>query len=191
MKFVTAASAALLGTTVFAAPLMLMSGDSSLGALASGFPMFAPFLIGSSNPGTVKSGTPSDMVQTDTPSATYKIQDFTTRKYDGQHINTVSFKIVAFNAETLADCSSENFVMNQRYTCSNGRFSFTYVDYYDWVKPTELFIREETDDKGPIGGSINFITPPCRAGGSGPEDLTCQIPDSQHVQVGLFPAKSN
>ncbi|KAB2571464.1 major allergen alt a1 [Lasiodiplodia theobromae] len=168
MKFATAASAALLGTTVLAAPI----------------------IIGSSNPDTVESDT-VQIRNLDTPSATYKIKDFTTRKYDGQHINTVSFKIVAFNAETLADCSSEDFVMNQRYTCSNGRFSFTYVDYYDWVKPTTLSIREETGEQGPIGGDTSFTTPPCRAGGSGPKDLICQLPDSQNVQVELFPVASN
>ncbi|KAK0642402.1 hypothetical protein DIS24_g9084 [Lasiodiplodia hormozganensis] len=190
MKFATAASAALLGTTVFAAPLILGSSDTASAAILGSTVWGAPFLVGSSNPDTVNSGTPSDTVQTDTPSATYKIQDFTTRKYDGQHINTMSFKIVAFNAETLADCFSEDFVMNQRYTCSNGRFSFTYVDYYDWVKPTELSIREETGDQGPIGGSTNFTTPPCRAGGSGPKDVICQLPESQNVQVELSPVES-
>lgn len=119
MKFITTATATLLSATALAAPI----------------------IIGRNNSDTV------EINNSGTPSATYKIEDFTTRKYDGQHISTVSFKIVAFNAETLAECSSDNFVMDQRYTCSNDRFSFTYVDYYDWVKPSILSIREETGEQ--------------------------------------------
>ncbi|OJD30024.1 ankyrin repeat domain-containing protein 65 [Diplodia corticola] len=125
-------------------------------------------------------------VDSGTPSATYKIKDFTTRKYDGRNIDIVSFKIAAFNGETLSECSStndESFVVNQRYTCDNSRFSFTYVDYYDWVKPTVLTIREETTRSEVIGGSTSFITPPCRAGGSNPNDLVCQLPDSHEVET--------
>lgn len=127
--------------------------------------------------------------------AIYTIDSFTTRKHDGQTIDTVSFNIASTNSEvpdttcTAYDSSlgqaTGNFEIGRVYLCGeNSPFSFSYTPNSD-PNMDELVLWQEIDDLEKWVGST---TPPdgiCRAGGDGVNDLICVVPEMGGVDVEM------
>ncbi|KAL1620270.1 hypothetical protein SLS56_009704 [Neofusicoccum ribis] len=133
---------------------------------------------------------------TDKETTTFQIKDFTTRKYDGKTISTMSFRILATTGGTLDfECvpydpvtkgATEAFESGKVYFCGeNSFFSFSYTDGNDVDQTNELFLWQEIAPGNTIGGSAFLDEPICRAGGSSINDLICQVPDQVYFAVTL------
>lgn len=95
---------------------------------------------------------------TDKEITTFQIKDFTTRKYDGKTISTMSFRILATTGGTLDfECvpyypvtkgATENFESGHVYSCGeNSFFSFSYTDGNDVDQTNELFLWQDISEK--------------------------------------------
>lgn len=138
MKFLTAAAAAtttaLLSATALAAPT-----DSST---------YTP-------PSTYSCPNPNPP---DKETTTYQIKDFSTRKYDGKTVSTLSFRILATTGGTLDfECipydpvtkgATQAFESGKVYFCGeNTFFSFSYTVGNGADKKNELFLWQEVSEK--------------------------------------------
>ncbi|KAH7060674.1 hypothetical protein B0J12DRAFT_593593 [Macrophomina phaseolina] len=133
---------------------------------------------------------------TDKETTTYQIKDFTTRKYDGKTISTLSFRILATNGGTLdftcvpydpvTGCATEHFESGQVYSCGeNSFFSFSYTDGNDIDQTNELVLWQDIAENNTIGGSAFLDEPICRAGGAGVDDLVCEVPEQVYFAITL------
>ncbi|KAF4308917.1 putative major allergen alt protein [Botryosphaeria dothidea] len=133
---------------------------------------------------------------TDKETTTFQIKDFTTRKYDGKTISTMSFRILATTGGTLDfECvpydpvtkgATENFESGHVYSCGeNSFFSFSYTDGNDIDQTNELFLWQDISENNTIGGSAFLDEPICRAGGAGINDLVCQVPEQVYFAITL------
>ncbi|KAK0639979.1 Major allergen Alt a 1 [Lasiodiplodia hormozganensis] len=170
MKFLTAAAATALlsATTALAAPTD---------------PSYSP-------PPTYSCPGP------DKETTKYQIKEFSTRKYDGKKISTLSFRILATNGGTLDfQCipydpvtkgATQAFEDGKVYFCGeNTFFSFSFTAGNGADKKNELFLWQEVSENNTIGGKADFDDPICHAGGSSINDLVCTVPDQVYLSVTL------
>lgn len=96
--------------------------------------------------------TPTPCPPEESGNTVYQIKDFTTRKYDGQNVATLSFDILATNGGTLDfECSpydpatnaaTDAFESGHVYSCGlNSQFSFSYD-----VETTELVLWQDVSE---------------------------------------------
>lgn len=127
--------------------------------------------------------------------AVYTVESFTTRKYDGQTINTVSFNIKSADGGSIdLNCvaydpalgrATESFESGEVYRCGlNSSFLFAYTPNAD-EDQDDLFLWQEVSGIEILGGSMTPASGICQAGGSGANDLTCVASTMGNVYVEM------
>ncbi|SMR57892.1 unnamed protein product [Zymoseptoria tritici ST99CH_3D1] len=166
-------------------------------ALMAGSAMAAPTACHASYPATssVAPAPPATSSAAPAPSV-YQIKNFYERKPDGKDITSVSFDIAAANNGTLdftcdaydsaTDKAVENFEDGHVYKCSNtSLFSWSYSEVDDANKG-RLFLWQGASPETLISGFTNIPEPYCHAGGAGPLDLVCVVPEAAgNVTISL------
>lgn len=127
--------------------------------------------------------------------AVYTIESFTTRRYDGQTINTVSFIIKSADGGSLDfTCvaydsakgqPTELFESGKVYPCGlNSSFSFSYTPNAGEIVD-DLYLWQEISGIETWGGGMTPASAICRAGGNGVSDLICVVPAIGNAYVEM------